>query len=236
MPRQFAKQLRRTSQRGTVDREALGARDLAAHVAVGAERRDGHVTHAGTKTLEHAQCCFDRRPGLGTGLEPNNLAAIHALKVYRTLKWGRNADLILTDNRSFMGAQPPSDGLPDVPGFPEFQIPPHLILLIFLPVLLTETAYFTSIRDFRRNLRNISQLAFSLVIITAIAVAKQDDPVLLGSIVRMDRNQMISRAFPKHPHGASAAHVAIEAQVYPPGQHGQFHSHQAQYRAAVGAG
>ena len=55
---------------------------------------------------------------LGTGLEPNNLTAIHSLKIYRTLKWGRNADLIITDNRSFQGAQPPSDGLPNITGFP----------------------------------------------------------------------------------------------------------------------
>src|SRR5205085_743272 len=46
--------------------------------------------------------------GLGTGLEPNNLAAIHSLRIYRTLNWGRNADLILTDNRSFQA--PPADG------------------------------------------------------------------------------------------------------------------------------
>jgi alkaline phosphatase D len=46
--------------------------------------------------------------GLGTGQEPNNLAAIHSLRIYRTLKWGRNADLILTDNRSFQA--PPADG------------------------------------------------------------------------------------------------------------------------------
>jgi alkaline phosphatase D len=37
----------------------------------------------------------------GLGAEPNNRAAISALKVYRSLRWGRNVDLILTDNRSF---------------------------------------------------------------------------------------------------------------------------------------
>lgn len=58
-----------------------------------------------------------------------------------------------------------------VPGFPEFQIPPNLILLIFLPVLLTEAAYLTSIRDFKNNLRPIAQMAFGLVIFTTVAVA-----------------------------------------------------------------
>ena len=39
-------------------------------------------------------------------------------------------------------------GLAFIPSFPAFNIPPEYILLIFLPVLLTEAAYFTSIRDF----------------------------------------------------------------------------------------
>lgn len=33
--------------------------------------------------------------------EPNNLAAINALRTYRHLRWGKNVDLLLTDNRSF---------------------------------------------------------------------------------------------------------------------------------------
>ena len=37
----------------------------------------------------------------GLGVEPGNLAAIASLKLHRTLRWGRNVELILTDNRSF---------------------------------------------------------------------------------------------------------------------------------------
>ena len=37
----------------------------------------------------------------GLGLEPGNLAAIGSLKLYRTLRWGANVELLLTDNRSF---------------------------------------------------------------------------------------------------------------------------------------
>lgn len=37
----------------------------------------------------------------GLGTEPNNLAAINSLIIYRTLRWGRHIDLLLTDNRSF---------------------------------------------------------------------------------------------------------------------------------------
>jgi len=89
------------------------------------EYQPARIVQAGGQGLErfHAPEVHDtaltRFDSLGTGLEPNNLAAIHALKVYRTLKWGRNADLILTDNRSFMGADAPSDGLPNVTGFPD---------------------------------------------------------------------------------------------------------------------
>ena len=38
------------------------------------------------------------------GLEPNNLAAIRSLIAYRTLRYGRHLDLIITDQYSFKGA------------------------------------------------------------------------------------------------------------------------------------
>ncbi len=37
----------------------------------------------------------------GLGMEPGNLTAINSLKIYRTLRWGHNVELILTDNRSY---------------------------------------------------------------------------------------------------------------------------------------
>jgi alkaline phosphatase D len=89
------------------------------------EYQPARVVQRGTQSLDrfHAPEVHDapltQFDSLGTGQEPDNLTAIHALKVYRTLKWGRNADLILTDNRSFQGAQPPSDGLPPATGFPD---------------------------------------------------------------------------------------------------------------------
>ena len=58
----------------------------------------------------------ERFDDLGLGLEPNNLAAMRSLVINRTLRWGRNADLILTDNRSFMGKPAdypfPASGVP----------------------------------------------------------------------------------------------------------------------------
>jgi alkaline phosphatase D len=50
---------------------------------------------------------------MGLGLEPNNLAALGSLTVYRALRWGRHVDLILTDNRSY--ASGPYDPGPIVP-------------------------------------------------------------------------------------------------------------------------
>ena len=42
----------------------------------------------------------------GLGLEPNNLAAIGSLKGYRALRWGRNLELIITDQRSYRSQEP----------------------------------------------------------------------------------------------------------------------------------
>src|SRR4051812_2638488 len=45
----------------------------------------------------------------GLGIEPNNLTAINSLKAYRALRYGRNLDLIITDQRSYRSADPFSD-------------------------------------------------------------------------------------------------------------------------------
>ena len=42
----------------------------------------------------------------GLGLEPNNLSAINSLVGYRALRWGRNVDLIITDQRSYRSQDP----------------------------------------------------------------------------------------------------------------------------------
>ena len=42
----------------------------------------------------------------GLGQEPNNLAAIHSLRGYRALRWGRNTELIITDQRSYRSEEP----------------------------------------------------------------------------------------------------------------------------------
>jgi len=42
----------------------------------------------------------------GLGQEPNNLAAIGSLKGYRSLRWGQNVELIITDQRSYRSEDP----------------------------------------------------------------------------------------------------------------------------------
>ena len=55
----------------------------------------------------------------GLGDEPNNLAAINSLIGYRSYRYGKHLDLIITDQHSYRSADPFSD--PSVAGFgPEF--------------------------------------------------------------------------------------------------------------------
>jgi CPA1 family monovalent cation:H+ antiporter len=62
-------------------------------------------------------------------------------------------------------------GLSLVPRVPVLHLDPDLVFLIFLPPLLWAAAYFTSLRDFRANLRPILLLAVVLVAVTTVAVA-----------------------------------------------------------------
>jgi Na+/H+ antiporter len=58
-----------------------------------------------------------------------------------------------------------------IPGVPTVELDPDLVLLIFLPPLLYGAAFFTSLRDLRRNARAIALLAIPLVGVTMTAVA-----------------------------------------------------------------
>ena len=69
------------------------------------------------KAPEVHEAPIEKWDSLGLGLERNNLAAIRSLIIRRTLRWGANADLIITDNRSFCGPPANGDGL-DLKGFP----------------------------------------------------------------------------------------------------------------------
>src|SRR5436190_14313744 len=49
---------------------------------------------------------IDKWDDSGLGIEPNNLKAINSLIAYRSLRYGRHLDLILTDQHSFCGDDP----------------------------------------------------------------------------------------------------------------------------------
>jgi CPA1 family monovalent cation:H+ antiporter len=58
-----------------------------------------------------------------------------------------------------------------VPGVPNLELPPELVLLAFLPPLLFSAALFSSPHELRRNIRPITLLAFGLILATAGTVA-----------------------------------------------------------------
>jgi hypothetical protein len=62
-------------------------------------------------------------------------------------------------------------GLGLIPGAPEVALDPELVLVVFLPPLLYIGAFFTSLRDVRRDARAITMLSVGLVAATACAVA-----------------------------------------------------------------
>jgi Na+/H+ antiporter len=58
-----------------------------------------------------------------------------------------------------------------VPGLPDAQLDPDLVLVIFLPPLLYLGAFFANLRDLRADLRPILLLSIPLVLFTMVAVA-----------------------------------------------------------------
>jgi monovalent cation/hydrogen antiporter len=58
-----------------------------------------------------------------------------------------------------------------VPGVPPAELPPELVLVLFLPPLLYQAAFFSSPRDLRADARGITLLAVGLVLATMGAVA-----------------------------------------------------------------
>src|SRR5687768_12431938 len=58
-----------------------------------------------------------------------------------------------------------------MPGTPEVELEPDLVLLILLPPILYAAAFFTPLRELRRNVKQISLLAVGLVLATMVGVA-----------------------------------------------------------------
>jgi Na+/H+ antiporter len=58
-----------------------------------------------------------------------------------------------------------------VPGVPDVELDPDLVLVLFLPPLLYAAAFFANLRDLRADARVITLLAFPLVLFTTSTVA-----------------------------------------------------------------
>jgi len=58
-----------------------------------------------------------------------------------------------------------------IPGLPHPRLDPNIVLVGILPPLLYSAAFFTSLRDLRRNARPLSLAAVGLVLVTTLAVA-----------------------------------------------------------------
>ncbi len=58
-----------------------------------------------------------------------------------------------------------------LPRMAAIELEPDLVFLVFLPPILWAAAYFTSLREFRQNIRPIGLLALGLVLVTTLAVA-----------------------------------------------------------------
>jgi monovalent cation/hydrogen antiporter len=58
-----------------------------------------------------------------------------------------------------------------VPGLPDIELAPEIVLVLFLPPLLYHAAFFSSPRDLRADARAISLLAVGLVLATMLVVA-----------------------------------------------------------------
>ena len=67
-----------------------------------------------------------------------------------------------------------------IPGMPEITLDPDLALALFLPPLLLSSAFFTTWRDFRADLRIILQLAVGAVLFTTVVVGVAAHLVLPG--------------------------------------------------------
>ncbi|AJG22466.1 Na+/H+ antiporter [Cupriavidus basilensis] len=57
-----------------------------------------------------------------------------------------------------------------IPGLPDVELDPDLVLVVFLPPLLMDGAYFSVWDEFRRNLRGILMLAIGAVLFTTLVV------------------------------------------------------------------
>jgi alkaline phosphatase D len=76
------------------------------------EYQPARVRQPGTRSFETfapprvKDAAIERFDELGFGVEPNNRAAVESLTAYRSLRWGRNVDLLITDQHSYRSEEP----------------------------------------------------------------------------------------------------------------------------------
>jgi len=90
------------------------------------EYQPARVKHAGTlqqfvgpKVVDAPVTVFDEH---GMGQEPNNLAAVESLTGYRALRFGRNVEVILTDQHSYRSEEPSEMPGAEKLGTPDFPL------------------------------------------------------------------------------------------------------------------
>src|SRR5579862_643983 len=67
-----------------------------------------------------------------------------------------------------------------VPGIPHVRLNPNIVLVAILPPLLYGSAFYTSLRDLRRNARPVTLLSVGLVLTTTVAVAAVSHAFISG--------------------------------------------------------
>src|SRR5689334_19021269 len=58
-----------------------------------------------------------------------------------------------------------------IPGLPQVELDPEIVLVVFLPPLLYKSAFFSNFNDFRAGLRALTLSSVALVLATMGAVA-----------------------------------------------------------------
>lgn len=91
------------------------------------EYQPARIVKPGTAGLERfdppkvSDAPIDHFDDQGLGQEPNNLAAIGSLTAYRTLRFGRNLELMITDQHSYRSEEPTSRPEADPLSSPDFR-------------------------------------------------------------------------------------------------------------------
>src|SRR3954466_6125950 len=93
-----------------------------------------------------------------------------------------------------------------VPGVPDVELQPDLVLLIVLPPLLFHAAYFTSLHELRVNARAISLNASALVLLTVRGRgghARRGPQLAVARAVRARRDRLGDGSARRHHHRAA---------------------------------